>query len=265
MLANVPVTFSPAAAAPDARPDATSYSPAQPARNVLYLVFDDLRPDLSFYGAGWMHTPNLQRLAESGTTFERAYCQETVCSPSRMSFTTGRRPNSTRSWNFLNHIRQAECDALPGVQLSGPPLPGTRHSGGVSFRDLPPGDSGGSAQCCTDCHANQGCAGWHLRNRTCLLFSALDDDGDNENAAVHGRAPCTNEGGAVCISGVGRGMMPQWTTLPQHLRQQGWLTLGVGQYFLKYLLTLTTYLLTYLLTYSLTYLPTYPLTYLPCR
>ena len=139
-----------------------------------------------------------------------------------MSFTTGRRPNSTRAWNFLNHIRQAECDAMPGVQLSGTPLLGTRHRGGVSFRDLPPGDSGGSAQCCTDCHASKGCAGWHMHSHTCLLFSALD-------AASH--APCANDGAAVCISGKGRGMMPKWTTLPQHLREQGWLTLGVGKYF----------------------------------
>ena len=27
------------------------------------------------------------------------------------------------------------------------------------------------------------------------------------------------------------GAMPSWTTLPQHLREQGWLTLGVGKYF----------------------------------
>ena len=173
-------------------PDAPlGYSAARPARNVLYLVFDDLRPDLSFYGAAWMRTPHLQRLARSGTTFDAAYCQQTVCAPSRMSFTTGRRPNSTRAWNFLNHIRQAECEAMPGVELGGTPLPNTRHAEGVSFRDLPPGDSGGSAQCCTDCHASQGCVGWLMRNRTCSLFSALDRTR---------RSACTNDGAEVCIS-----------------------------------------------------------------
>ena len=133
----VKVSLAPVASTPAAATAVPpGYSAARPARNVLYLVFDDLRPDLSFYGAAWMRTPHLQRLAESGTTFEAAYCQETVCSPSRMSFTTGRRPNSTRAWNFLNHIRQAECDAMPGVQLSGTPLLGTRHKGGVSFRSV---------------------------------------------------------------------------------------------------------------------------------
>lgn len=67
-------------------------------RNLLYVVFDDLRPDLSAYDVPFMKTPNIQQLADTGLTFERAYCQEAVCSPSRNSFTTGRRPNSTKVW-----------------------------------------------------------------------------------------------------------------------------------------------------------------------
>ena len=56
-----PVTATPAASTPTAATDVPpGYSAARPARNVLYLVFDDLRPDLSFYGAGWMRTPHLQ-------------------------------------------------------------------------------------------------------------------------------------------------------------------------------------------------------------
>jgi len=73
---------------------ATSAAP----RNVLYLVFDDLRPDLSMYSTKGMKTPNLQKLADGGLVFERAYCQQTVCAPSRMSFATGRRPASTKAW-----------------------------------------------------------------------------------------------------------------------------------------------------------------------
>ena len=91
-------------------------------KNVLYIVYDDLRPDLSLYNLSFMHTPNLQKLADTGTVFDRAYCQQTVCAPSRMSFTTGRRPNSTRTWNFLNHFRQAECKTERGVVLTGTPL-----------------------------------------------------------------------------------------------------------------------------------------------
>ena len=50
----------------------------KPKRNVLYIVYDDLRPDLSLYNLSFMRTPNLQKLADTGTTFDRAYCQQTV-------------------------------------------------------------------------------------------------------------------------------------------------------------------------------------------
>ena len=57
-------------------------------RSALFIVFDDLRPDLSMYNnRPQMHTPHLQKLADDGLVFERAYCQQTVCAPSRMSFT----------------------------------------------------------------------------------------------------------------------------------------------------------------------------------
>ena len=58
----------------------------KPKRNVLYIVFDDLRPDLSPYqksGKQWMSTPHIQRLADTGIVFDRAYVQIAVCSPSR--------------------------------------------------------------------------------------------------------------------------------------------------------------------------------------
>ena len=55
-------------------------------------------PALSRYDVAFMKTPNIQKLADTGLTFERAYCQEAVCSPSRNSFSTGRRPNSTKVW-----------------------------------------------------------------------------------------------------------------------------------------------------------------------
>ena len=46
------------------------------------LLAKDLRPDLSAYDVDFMHTPNIQKLADTGTTFTRAYCQEAVCSVS---------------------------------------------------------------------------------------------------------------------------------------------------------------------------------------
>ena len=57
---------------------AAANEPDEPRRNVLYIIYDDLRPDLSLYNLSFMHTPNLQKLADTGTTFDRAYCQQTV-------------------------------------------------------------------------------------------------------------------------------------------------------------------------------------------
>ena len=50
--------------------------------NVLFIAVDDLRPELSCYGAQHIHSPNFDRLAATSMTFERAYCQQAVCAPS---------------------------------------------------------------------------------------------------------------------------------------------------------------------------------------
>ena len=86
-------------------PHAAAAPPAG-AKNVLYLLVDDLRPDVAPYGADWMTTPGIQAIANTGVTFDRAYCTISVCSPSRMSFLTGKYPHHTRVWNFVNHFRQ---------------------------------------------------------------------------------------------------------------------------------------------------------------
>ncbi|MHC4299454.1 MAG: sulfatase [Planctomycetota bacterium] len=62
--------------------------------NVLFIAIDDLRPELGCYGSDIAITPNLDRLAENGLLFERAYCQQAICSPSRASLMTGARPDT---------------------------------------------------------------------------------------------------------------------------------------------------------------------------
>jgi hypothetical protein len=56
------------------------------AKNVLFLIADDMRPQLGCYGHKFMHTPHIDKLAAGGTLFNRAYVQYSFCAPSRNSF-----------------------------------------------------------------------------------------------------------------------------------------------------------------------------------
>lgn len=80
--------------------------------NVLFIVSDDLRTDLGCYGNSVIQTPNIDRLAEQGLVFERAYCQQAVCSPSRSSVMTGARPDTTKVWDLRTHFRKAMPDVV---------------------------------------------------------------------------------------------------------------------------------------------------------
>ena len=59
-----------------------------------------MRPSIGAFNFSLAHTPNLDALASSGLVFKRAYVQYAFCAPSRNSFMSGRRPDTTRVWNF---------------------------------------------------------------------------------------------------------------------------------------------------------------------
>ena len=78
--------------------------------NVLFLIVDDLRPQIGCFednASTPIHTPNLDHLADRSILFRRAYVQQAVCSPSRTSLLTGRRPDTTRVHDLTQYWRHA--------------------------------------------------------------------------------------------------------------------------------------------------------------
>ena len=81
--------------------------------NVLLLIADDMRPQLGCYqGPDFpssvhpkMYTPHLDSLASHCLLLKRAYVQQALCSPSRTSLLTGRRPDTTHVYDLIHYFR----------------------------------------------------------------------------------------------------------------------------------------------------------------
>ncbi len=64
--------------------------------NLLFIYTDEQAPDtLAAYGNRLIQMPNLNRLAEKGTVFEKAYVSQPVCTPSRSTLLTGLWPHQS--------------------------------------------------------------------------------------------------------------------------------------------------------------------------
>jgi len=181
--------------------------PPKGAKNVLYILVDDLRPELTAYGRKGVYAPNIERLANSSLVFDRAYCNIAVCSPSRVSFLSGRLPTTSHIYNFVNHFRQAICpanDVKPLVSYGGTPLRTTAPY------------SGHAGECCTLCSNHEDCNFWTYDGKAnnCTQYSKITSS-----------QPLNNT-----ISGK-RGSFQAVTSLPQNFVKHGYLTLSSGKIF----------------------------------
>jgi arylsulfatase A-like enzyme len=75
-------------------------------KNVLFIIVDDLRPELGCYGVTRIQTPNMDQLAAEGQLFERALCQNPVCGASRASMFTGAYATKKRFRNYNTWVDQ---------------------------------------------------------------------------------------------------------------------------------------------------------------
>lgn len=85
---------------------------AQKKPNILFIAVDDLKPTLGCYEDKLAITPNIDSLAEQGTTFKKTYCQWPVCGGSRASLMTGLYPESTGVMDLKTKMRDVNPDLL---------------------------------------------------------------------------------------------------------------------------------------------------------
>ena len=86
-------------------------------QNVLFIAVDDMRVELGCYGNTIARSPNIDQLAQTGTLFSRAYCQQAVCNPSRASLLTGLRLDTLNIWDLPTHFRQRRANVVTLPQL----------------------------------------------------------------------------------------------------------------------------------------------------
>lgn len=92
--------------------DIASASSASARPNVLFIAVDDLACTLGCYGDLIAKTPNIDRLAASGTCFLNAYNQLPLCNPTRASIMTGLRPDQIKVYDLDRHFRDEVPDAV---------------------------------------------------------------------------------------------------------------------------------------------------------
>ncbi len=89
---------------------ATGY--AQQKKNILFIMVDDLKPNIGAFGDDFAITPNMDKLASRGLVFYNNYVQQAVCAPSRASVLTGWRPDRTEVTDLHTLIRDKNPDVV---------------------------------------------------------------------------------------------------------------------------------------------------------
>jgi iduronate 2-sulfatase len=80
--------------------------------NVLLVLVDDLKPAIGGYGDAVARTPQLDRFVASGLRFDRAYCNQAVCAPSRYTLMLGSLSSSTGLYGLSRPLRRAIPNAV---------------------------------------------------------------------------------------------------------------------------------------------------------
>ncbi len=107
------VSFLPAVLSAQTRQDTEE----MPQKNVLFIIADDMRPEMGCYGVPVVRTPNMDRLASQGVLFQNAYCNIPVSGASRASLLTGMYPKYPDRFTNFSAYASKDCpEAVPVSQ-----------------------------------------------------------------------------------------------------------------------------------------------------
>lgn len=96
----------------------------QAGSNVLMVIVDDFRPMIAAMEPerfGFMQTPHLDALANDSLVLRQSHVQQAVCGPSRTSFLTGRRPDTSHTYDLDTYFRDvgcAGCQTIPQLFIN---------------------------------------------------------------------------------------------------------------------------------------------------
>ena len=86
--------------------------------NIIMFLIDDQNPSSIAAFGGDTYTPNLDRMAEEGMKFTRAYVSSSVCTPSRYTFLTGRFAGNSHSKRYVDEVGGKENQGLPNFNVA---------------------------------------------------------------------------------------------------------------------------------------------------
>lgn len=107
--------------------------------NTVIICSDQHNPHMTGYRGHFVDTPNIDRLAAEGCSFNRAYCNSPLCTPSRMSFITGKYPHQIRVWGFdplspdeMTWARRLDENGIESIMVGKMDFCGEYQDGGFS-------------------------------------------------------------------------------------------------------------------------------------
>ena len=148
------------------------------------------------YGNIYVAAPHIEKLANESLIFTNAFVQQAVCGPSRNSFMTGRRPDSTQSWNFQASFRQVGVDESGALGADWTSLPEAFKNNGYltlgAGKLYHPNDP-----------ASNDCLNPHPSDATasdCLSWSTVFSTSAPANITLNGSTVTACDGAGACTS-----------------------------------------------------------------